>query len=118
MFLVFIYVFFHIQDPQFLDINSDFLQVCLLLGDIRMSIDELQDLASTYTSYQKKFKVFQYPRSLFLLFISVNFYKTHKVKLLNVNRHSYLCIAAISHDLLSFFSQQKLEQASCIRNEH
>lgn len=56
----FLNVFFHIQDPQFLDISSDFLQVCLLLGDIRISIDDLQDLASTYTTYQKKFKVFQY----------------------------------------------------------
>ncbi|XP_011610679.2 dynein heavy chain 6, axonemal-like isoform X2 [Takifugu rubripes] len=44
-------------DPQFLDINSDFLQVSLLLGDIRISIDELQELASTYTSYQKKFQL-------------------------------------------------------------
>lgn len=60
MIYLFFYVFFHIQDPQFLDINSDILQVCLLLGDIQISIDELQDLALTYTSYQKKFKVFQY----------------------------------------------------------
>lgn len=61
-------VYFHVQDPQFLDINSDFLQVSLLLGDIRISVDELQHLASTYTSYQKKFMVFLYPRSLHLFF--------------------------------------------------
>lgn len=61
-------VFLLVQDPQFLDINSDFLQVSLLLGDIRISIDELQELASTYTSYQKKFQVFYYYQTCIYLF--------------------------------------------------
>ncbi|XP_029289697.1 LOW QUALITY PROTEIN: dynein heavy chain 6, axonemal [Cottoperca gobio] len=45
------------HNPQLLDINADSSQVHLLLGGIRISIDELQDQASAYTSYQKKFKV-------------------------------------------------------------
>lgn len=90
------------QDPQFLDINSDLLQVGLLLADIRIYIDELQNLASTYVSYQKKFKVFHYP-SFYLLFISINFYKTHKVKRLYINRHRVVCVAAVNHDLVTYF---------------
>uniref|UniRef100_UPI0037E80358 dynein axonemal heavy chain 6-like isoform X2 n=1 Tax=Semicossyphus pulcher TaxID=241346 RepID=UPI0037E80358 len=45
------------QDPQILDINADPSQIRLLLGEIQSSIDELQDQATTYTSYQKIFKV-------------------------------------------------------------
>ncbi|XP_070782457.1 dynein axonemal heavy chain 6 [Enoplosus armatus] len=45
------------QDTQILDINADSSQVRLLLGEIQISIDELQAQASAYTSYQKKFKV-------------------------------------------------------------
>ncbi|XP_076584320.1 dynein axonemal heavy chain 6 [Chaetodon auriga] len=45
------------QDPQLLDINANSSQVRLLLGEIQISIDELQAQASTYTTYQKKFKV-------------------------------------------------------------
>ncbi|KAF7660832.1 hypothetical protein LDENG_00274280 [Lucifuga dentata] len=45
------------QDPRILDINSNASEVRLLLEDLRISIDELQDKASTYTSYQKNFKV-------------------------------------------------------------
>ncbi|XP_023277881.1 dynein heavy chain 6, axonemal [Seriola lalandi dorsalis] len=44
-------------DPQILDINADSSKVRLLLGEIQISIDEIQARASTYTSYQKKFKV-------------------------------------------------------------
>uniref|UniRef100_A0A8C4HQX9 AAA+ ATPase domain-containing protein n=1 Tax=Dicentrarchus labrax TaxID=13489 RepID=A0A8C4HQX9_DICLA len=45
------------QDPKILDINADSSQMRLLLGEIQITIDKLQDQASTYTSYQKKFKV-------------------------------------------------------------
>uniref|UniRef100_A0A3Q3ICB6 AAA+ ATPase domain-containing protein n=1 Tax=Monopterus albus TaxID=43700 RepID=A0A3Q3ICB6_MONAL len=45
------------QDPQILDINSDPSQVRQLLREIQVSIEELQAQASTYMSYQKKFKV-------------------------------------------------------------
>ncbi|XP_047430741.1 dynein axonemal heavy chain 6 [Mugil cephalus] len=45
------------QDPQILDINTDSSQVRRLLGDIQISIDELQAQASDYNSYQKKFKM-------------------------------------------------------------
>ncbi|XP_070836417.1 dynein axonemal heavy chain 6 [Chaetodon trifascialis] len=44
------------QDPQLLDINANSSQVRRLLGEIQISIDELQAQASTYTTYQKKFK--------------------------------------------------------------
>ncbi|XP_067440238.1 dynein axonemal heavy chain 6 [Thunnus thynnus] len=44
------------QDPQILDINADTSKVRLLLGEIQISVDELQAQASAYTSYQKKFK--------------------------------------------------------------
>ncbi|KAI3352270.1 hypothetical protein L3Q82_005249 [Scortum barcoo] len=44
------------QDPQILDINADSSNVRRLLGEIQISIDELHVKASTYTSYQKKFK--------------------------------------------------------------
>ncbi|GAA6230347.1 dynein heavy chain 6, axonemal-like [Lates japonicus] len=44
------------QDPQILDINADPSRVRLLLGEIQISIDEMQAQASAYTSYQKKFK--------------------------------------------------------------
>ncbi|KAA8595375.1 hypothetical protein FQN60_012510 [Etheostoma spectabile] len=50
-------VMFKSQDPQILDMSADPSQVRLLLGEIQISIDELQAQASTYTSYQKKFKV-------------------------------------------------------------
>lgn len=50
-------VVFHGQDPQILDINANSSQVRLLLGEIQISIDELQAQASAYTAYQKKFKV-------------------------------------------------------------
>ncbi|KAG7485670.1 dynein heavy chain 6, axonemal [Solea senegalensis] len=46
-----------IQDPQILDINADSSQVRVLLGEIQISVDEMQAHASTYTSYQKKFKM-------------------------------------------------------------
>lgn len=68
--------FFHLQDPQFLDINSDFLQVTLLLGDIQVSTDELQNLASTYTSYQNTFKVFRINR-VFFFHLPFTFGKIH-----------------------------------------
>nr|XP_019939373.1 PREDICTED: dynein heavy chain 6, axonemal [Paralichthys olivaceus] len=45
------------QDPQILNINADSSRVRLLLGEIQISVDEMQAQASTYTSYQKKFKV-------------------------------------------------------------
>ncbi|KAM7393703.1 hypothetical protein PAMP_020556 [Pampus punctatissimus] len=45
------------QDPQILDISADASKVRLLLGDIQIFVDELQGQATTYTSYQKKFKV-------------------------------------------------------------
>lgn len=48
---------FHVEDPQILDINADPSRVRLLLGEIQISIDEMQAQASAYTSYQKKFKV-------------------------------------------------------------
>ncbi|KAL7403678.1 hypothetical protein ABVT39_003711 [Epinephelus coioides] len=48
---------FKSQDQQILDINADAFKVRMLLGEIQISIDELQDQASAYTSYQKKFKV-------------------------------------------------------------
>nr|XP_029134611.1 dynein heavy chain 6, axonemal [Labrus bergylta] len=44
------------QDPQILDVNADPSEVYLLLGEIQILIDELQEQASTYTSYQKRFK--------------------------------------------------------------
>ncbi|CAJ1051192.1 LOW QUALITY PROTEIN: dynein heavy chain 6%2C axonemal [Xyrichtys novacula] len=44
-------------DPQILDISADRSRVRLLLGEIQILIDELQDRASTYTSYQKLFKL-------------------------------------------------------------
>ncbi|TDH16419.1 hypothetical protein EPR50_G00020980 [Perca flavescens] len=50
-------VMFKSQDPQILNMNADPSQVRLLLGEIQISIDELQAQASAYTSYQKKFKV-------------------------------------------------------------
>ncbi|XP_026216049.1 dynein heavy chain 6, axonemal isoform X2 [Anabas testudineus] len=46
-----------LQDPQILDISAESSQVHLLLEEIQISIDEMQSQASTYTSYQKKFKV-------------------------------------------------------------
>ncbi|KAK2815675.1 hypothetical protein Q5P01_026142 [Channa striata] len=46
-----------LEDPQLLDIEADSAKVDLLLKEIQMSIDALQAQASTYTSYQKKFKV-------------------------------------------------------------
>ncbi|XP_037101848.1 dynein heavy chain 6, axonemal [Syngnathus acus] len=45
------------QDPQILEITADVSEVHLLLEDLQVSIDELQVQASTYTSYQKQFKV-------------------------------------------------------------
>ncbi|XP_060941446.1 dynein axonemal heavy chain 6 [Limanda limanda] len=45
------------QDPQILDINADSSRVRMLLGKIHLSMDEMQTHASTYTSYQKKFKM-------------------------------------------------------------
>ncbi|KAK2919405.1 hypothetical protein Q8A73_003776 [Channa argus] len=45
------------QDPQILDIEADSSKVRLLLKEIQVSVDALQAQASTYTSYQKKFKV-------------------------------------------------------------
>ncbi|KAK0138380.1 Dynein heavy chain 6, axonemal [Merluccius polli] len=45
------------QDCQILDIATDPSRVRLLLGQIQISIDELQGQASTYISYQKKFQV-------------------------------------------------------------
>ncbi|XP_051801201.1 dynein axonemal heavy chain 6 isoform X2 [Acanthochromis polyacanthus] len=45
------------QAPQILDINADSSEVHLRLEEIQISIDELQAQASTYTSYQKKFKL-------------------------------------------------------------
>ncbi|KAM4603926.1 dynein axonemal heavy chain 6 [Polymixia lowei] len=45
------------QDHQILDINADRSEVRLLLGEIQISIDELQAQAFTYASYQKNFKV-------------------------------------------------------------
>ncbi|XP_074520194.1 dynein axonemal heavy chain 6 [Halichoeres trimaculatus] len=45
------------QDPQFLDILADSSQVRLLLGEIQILVDELQEQASTLTSYQKTFKM-------------------------------------------------------------
>ena len=50
-------VVFHLKDPQILDITTDPSQVRLLLGEIQISIDEMQAQASAYISYQKKFKV-------------------------------------------------------------
>ncbi|XP_071360020.1 dynein axonemal heavy chain 6 [Trachinotus anak] len=44
------------QDKRILDINADSSQVRRLLGEIQISIDEMQAQASTYNSYQKKFK--------------------------------------------------------------
>ncbi|KAG7222944.1 hypothetical protein INR49_015971 [Caranx melampygus] len=44
------------QYPQILDISADPSQVRLLLGELQISIDEMQAKASTHTSYQKKFK--------------------------------------------------------------
>ncbi|XP_040003149.1 dynein heavy chain 6, axonemal [Xiphias gladius] len=48
---------FKSQDPQILDISTDSSRVRLLLGEIQISIDEMQAQASACTSYQKKFKV-------------------------------------------------------------
>ncbi|KAG7222919.1 hypothetical protein INR49_015972, partial [Caranx melampygus] len=45
------------QYPQILDISADPSQVRLLLGELQISIDEMQAKASTHTSYQKKFKM-------------------------------------------------------------
>ncbi|XP_023141924.2 dynein axonemal heavy chain 6 isoform X2 [Amphiprion ocellaris] len=45
------------QAPQILDIHADSSEVRLMLEEIQISIDELQAQASTYTSYQKKFKL-------------------------------------------------------------
>ncbi|KAM3865367.1 dynein axonemal heavy chain 6 [Diretmus argenteus] len=45
------------QDHQILDINADSSEVRLLLGEIQLSMDELQAQAFTYTLYQKNFKV-------------------------------------------------------------
>ncbi|XP_069560973.1 dynein axonemal heavy chain 6 [Brachyistius frenatus] len=44
-------------DPRLLDINADTSEVRMLLGEIQISINELQGQASTYISYQKKLKV-------------------------------------------------------------
>uniref|UniRef100_A0A7N9AZR1 Dynein, axonemal, heavy chain 6 n=1 Tax=Mastacembelus armatus TaxID=205130 RepID=A0A7N9AZR1_9TELE len=46
-----------LQDSQILDINSVSSEVRPLLGEIQISIDELQAQGSAYNSYQKKFKV-------------------------------------------------------------
>uniref|UniRef100_A0A667W9Y7 Dynein axonemal heavy chain 6 n=1 Tax=Myripristis murdjan TaxID=586833 RepID=A0A667W9Y7_9TELE len=45
------------QDHQILDINADSSKVRMLMGEIEISINELQSQASTYSSYQKNFKV-------------------------------------------------------------
>ncbi|XP_030643583.1 dynein heavy chain 6, axonemal [Chanos chanos] len=45
------------QDRQILDINADRSKVRMLLGEIQISIDELQAQAFQYKSYQKNFKV-------------------------------------------------------------
>ncbi|XP_061839883.1 dynein axonemal heavy chain 6 isoform X3 [Nerophis lumbriciformis] len=45
------------EDPQILDVNADFNQVRVLLGELQISINELQAEASAYTSYQKQFKL-------------------------------------------------------------
>ncbi|XP_056136504.1 dynein axonemal heavy chain 6 [Lampris incognitus] len=45
------------KDSQILDINVDRSKLRLLLGEIQISIDELQAQASTYNFYQKNFKV-------------------------------------------------------------
>ncbi|XP_028297484.1 dynein heavy chain 6, axonemal-like, partial [Gouania willdenowi] len=44
------------QDPQILDAEAESSEVRLLLGQIQLSIDELLAQASTYTTYQKRFK--------------------------------------------------------------
>ncbi|KAM9314768.1 dynein axonemal heavy chain 6 [Pholidichthys leucotaenia] len=44
-------------DPQILDLNADSSSVHRLLGELQTSIGELQAKASSYTSYQKKFKM-------------------------------------------------------------
>lgn len=45
------------QDPQILEVTADLSQVRILLGELQISIDELQAEASAYISYQKQFKV-------------------------------------------------------------
>ncbi|XP_075319652.1 dynein axonemal heavy chain 6 [Odontesthes bonariensis] len=46
-----------LQNPEILDIDADSSHVRLLLGEIQISIDELQAQTSAYNSYQRKFKV-------------------------------------------------------------
>lgn len=53
------------QDPQLLNINAKTSQVHQLLGEIQISIDEMEAQANSYNSFEKKFKV--------LIFLSQNF---------------------------------------------
>ncbi|XP_051939159.1 dynein axonemal heavy chain 6 isoform X1 [Hippocampus zosterae] len=45
------------QDPQILEVTADLSQVRVLLGELQISIDDLQAEASAYISYQKQFKL-------------------------------------------------------------
>ncbi|KAM9845816.1 dynein axonemal heavy chain 6 [Aulostomus maculatus] len=45
------------QNAQLLDINADSSKVRVLMGEIQISLDELEARASVYNSYQKKFKM-------------------------------------------------------------
>lgn len=56
MFFVF-FVFLDFQNSLLLDIDADRDQVRTLLGETQNSIDELQEQAFRYKSYQKNFKV-------------------------------------------------------------
>ncbi|XP_037327531.2 dynein axonemal heavy chain 6-like [Pungitius pungitius] len=46
-----------LKSQDLLDINADSSKVRLLLGEVKISIDELQARAHAYTSYQKQFKM-------------------------------------------------------------
>lgn len=50
-------LFFFFQDRLILDIDANRDQVRRLLEEIQSSIDELQEQAFRYKSYQKNFKV-------------------------------------------------------------
>lgn len=56
---VFVYVvwFLSLQNHQLLEIDADRSNIRRLLGDIQISIDELQAQAFKYKTYQKNFKV-------------------------------------------------------------
>lgn len=57
------------QDSQLLDIKANKTQVHQLLGEIQISIDEMQAQAAAYNSFEKKFKV---PYIFFLFFPTIN----------------------------------------------